>query len=211
MQYSSNSDAAMRSLIRARPTLIGQFRQANLELFRRQQDLQAVGFQLRKDEQNLRIAQIEVEEMAITCGMLGARSNGEKIECQRKLAEITAEEMALKLQTTSELAADTKRELRVCVSELERIVLEGQALLGVNLELLDEAQFQALMAEEFKAKRSRYFAAQFLAPQLGVSAGALEELLEIPEDDRAEIMQLQTAYIQGFVAASPQPTQQLPQ
>lgn len=190
----------MRSLIRARPTLVGQYRQAKLEMFRREQDLQAVGFQLRRDEQELKLAQIAVEEFA--------EVNTEKLECQKELASIASEEMALKLVTTAKLAADTKRELQVCADELRRIYDEAQTLLGVDLETLTEPQFQALMAEEFRAKRSRFFAAQFLAPQLGVAAGAIEEFLEIPESERGEIMQLQNAYIQSFIGSQPQ---QLPQ
>jgi hypothetical protein len=193
VQYSSNSNAAMVAIIRSRPTLIGQYRQAKLEVWRRQQDLESVALQLQKEEIELELAKLQTPTLGIDA----------ETRLKIKLAAIAAAEMSRKIQTTADLAKDTQRELQICEVELNRIRAEAEAI-GLNLDELSESQFQILMAEEFKAKRARYFAAQFLAPQIGVMAGAIEEFLEIPEADRRDIIQLQSAYMNGFAALLPE-------
>lgn len=201
MQYSSNSDAAMRAIIRSRPTLVGQYRQAQLEIHRRSQDLQAVTFQLRREQIDLEMARLEVAKAREECG---TGIDAEIAQCRQEKAAIDAEEIEFKIKTTSKLAADTEREIRVCQDELSKILEEGRSLLGVDLSQINEAGFQTLMAEEFNAKRSRFFASQFLSTYTGLQPGVIEELLEMPESDRIQILEMQKTYTEGFLAFLPQ-------
>lgn len=195
----------MISIIRGKPTLIGQYRQAKLELWRRSQDLEAAKLELQKQELKLKLAQLDIEirsEMDATMpkgkSPLALELEEKRAVTKRAIAEIDTESLKRAILNSQELAKDTQREMQVCERELERIKDEANAI-GIDIENLSDKAFQALMGEDYRIKRGRYFAAQTLAPQLGWSPGAVEEFLEIPESDRAAVLDAQKAFLSGFV------------
>jgi hypothetical protein len=205
MQYSTNSNAAMVSIIRGKPTLIGQYRQAKLEIWRRSQDLEAAKLELQKQELKLKLAQLDIEirsemDTALPKGKtpMLIELDEQRAITKRAIAEIDAESLKRAIINSQELAKDTQREIEICERELERIREEATAI-GIDIESLSEQAFQALMGEDYRIKRGRYFAAQTLAPQIGWSPAAIEEFLEIPEADRPAVMAAQQAFLSGFL------------
>lgn len=182
MQYNTNSDAAIRAIIRACPTLIGQYRQAALQKRDRELALQQYQFAAKKQDIDLGLKLLEIEE-------LEADKSGDRIDkrrrellVQRLLVEIA--EIEADAANTRELLDDALREVRVCDEELQRIVGE----LGTDPEALTTAEFQALMADEYREKVVRAIAAPVLAGHLGLTVESTVALLEVPLEERANYL-----------------------
>lgn len=184
MQYSSNSNEALRSLIRSCPTLIGQYRQAKLQIRDRTIALQQYDFALRRHDLT-----INQKEKLRDC----FHQSG---DCDDEAALINLEiaEAKFGIDRTNELIDDAVREIKVCEQELDRIRQESD----IDFSELSQDEFQKLMVAEFRQKRVRWIAARTIAPQLGIPPESAEVLLELPEDDRESYLRKHHELVSSF-------------
>lgn len=180
MQFSTNSDEAIRALIRACPTPIGQYRQAMIQARDRAMALQQFEFGKKRKERQIAIMEAEREQILSSAATGVAEA---QIRANRAaLIELDIQEASFELSSTEQLVGDAQRELRVCHSEIDRI----QRDTGIRFDLLSESEFQGLMTEDFQQKRLRWIASRTLAAQMGIPAEAAEAFLEIPVNERLD-------------------------
>jgi hypothetical protein len=191
VQYSSNSNEAMRSIVRSKPTLVGQYRQAILEFEKRSHDLQRAALSLEKQRQEIRLKRVQLGKL------IAQISDAEELQCRQTIATLEIQEAELDLNQTIKLTADAERELQVCQDEIERI----KAIAPVDFATLDENQFQFLMSEEFKLRRVRHLVAQTVSHAIGFRPEVIEVLLEIPDEERSEYFQLHQEMAAGLLSA----------
>jgi hypothetical protein len=192
MQYSNNSNAAIRDLIGACPTYVGQYRQALVQIRERQHTLDV--YTLDQKKQNLRINLLKIEQQRLESGAKSATNplDVADFEIKAQLKGVEIEEIQLELSAQVDLVRDAYREIEVCKEEIARLSSEA----GVWFENLPESEFQDLMTQEFKFKRLRWLVGRSLSPVLGVPPEALEVILEISDTERAEFLSLHHQLLQ---------------
>jgi hypothetical protein len=192
MQYSTNSNEAMRSIIRSKATLIGQYRQARLELEQRYNTLTHTGFELKR----LKIQRdAAVEERADLQKKIDLGLSDRATRTRLALLDVDIEEFDHNLRSTCELVQDVRREYAVCQQEIERITNAA----GTDLGQLPDDVFQSGMTTEYRRNLIRHVAARTLQPITGLPWEAIETVLEIPEADRPEYIALLHETQQQFV------------
>ena len=188
MQYSSNSNEALRWLVRSQPTPAGQYRQARLQMEDRLAALRANELNLKKIEANIALKELSIREKDFGIGGLvwtsaiasGMASDIDKERARQEivLLRIEIEEMEDERADAARLVADARREMEFCQSELQRI------LDTTGLDFKDPEEFQAQMAQDFHERQIRHLAAGRLALQLGISREDALLVLEAPTEYR---------------------------
>ncbi len=181
MQYSTNSDEALRFTIRSQPTLSGQYRQAVLQIRDRLQALENFKFSAAKAEQTLSIARIRREQHRLK-KPTGAVEFGtiEIWQAELNLLDIEIQQKTAELKQGFDLVDDAEREVEVCRREIERINIEA----NTDFAEMESSDFQVLMADDFRDRKSRAIASQLIAG----SPTAIEMLIELPEGDRPDYL-----------------------
>ena len=190
MQYSTNSNEAIRHTIRSCPTLAGQYRQANIQLRDRQQALRAytLGTMKAKEEMEISLLRLEQHRKKRHRGIEDAIAQREA-----KVLAIEIQEKELALQDASDLEEDCRREIAVCQDEMERICREA----GVDFAALPPADYQDHMTTDYQVKHARWLAAGVLSQQLRMPVDRCDALLELPEGDRLPRLRLMDDLVTG--------------
>lgn len=192
MQYSPNSDEAVRALIRACPTLAGQYRQARLHLRDREEALRTHQIERSRHEHHRTLKEAERDSLINLCP---ADPDEHKVWAAKvALLELDLAQAQMGINYASDLVEDALREVSVCRAEIERINQE----FGQDLGALPEAEFQQLMGLDFRQKRIRWIAARTLSASYGLPPDAMEALLEIPAQERVDYLVAHNQFLAAF-------------
>lgn len=184
MQYSTNSNEALRFTIRSHPTLAGQYRQAMVQARDRLQALEAFRLSSAKIEQSILIDQCRLDQVQKT---QPSPLNIAIWQAELELQKIEIEEKKQHLKQSLDLVEDARREVTVCNQEIDRIKEESNC----DFAVMPLAEFQELMVDDFRQRKARAIAANLI---MGGPA-AIEMLIELPEVDRCDYLKRVSALI----------------
>lgn len=184
-QYSSNSNAAVEAIIKAHPTLIGQYRAAWMHITDREDSLveQRIGEALTYNK----IAQLELTKEQLMQKLSQLEEGGfeyRRVTLQVQGLTLRIEKAGVDLGRAQRLVSDAIRERDIAKQQLQRIIQDA----GVEIGELTSDQFQLLMTEEYNRKLDRWLVAHTTAPQLGIAPEAIEHLLELSPERLQEVI-----------------------
>lgn len=189
MQYSTNSDEALRFMIRSQPTVAGQYRQAVLQIRDRLLALENFKFSVAKAEQALALTRIRLEQHqrkkpvgVLTFGEI------EIWQTELNLFDIEIQQKTSELKQGFDLVDDAEREVEVCRREIERCNTEA----STDFAEMGSDDFQRLMSDDFRDRKARAISSQLIAG----SPTAIEMLIELPEGDRADYLERVSTLVQ---------------
>lgn len=174
MQRTINSNWKIRHLILSRPTLIGQYNQACLELEKLMDTMRESKRQMRVNDLNKATIDINIAELQDSMAALP----DESFEYKRRVIQVQmAREEIDRLDCINEREnyrlQECEREARVCQQELQRVLSESD----VDFTSLNQTEYQAMMDEESQRFLSRNLAAAELSRLSGLTPGAAEAML----------------------------------
>jgi hypothetical protein len=179
-QLSSNTDEAVRLLIRSQPTLIGQYVFAMRQKLDREQALEGSRLDARRGN-------IALRRLYLQRGRLEAQirvgQNPEFLQCDLDAVLLDIEEAESQAALQSALDRDCQREIALCEAELQRI----EAANGGSFSELDKAAFQGQMAGNTHGIYAMKMAAVSLAKMLDIPIEVATLLIEIPPESRPAI------------------------
>lgn len=167
MQYSSNSNAAIVGEIRSACTLAGQYRKAVMIATDKDYTLNAYRLERQKQELEIQRMGLKAREAESTDPLLAQQ------------IRIDIELLKLQMAQSDALLEDAVRERSVATAEMQQICDEA----GIDFDSLPSAEFQELMADEYRERQLRYQLAGIYAAQVGMPIDRMEALLELPQAD----------------------------
>jgi hypothetical protein len=174
MQRTINSNWKLLNLIRSRPTMVGQYNQACLELEKLMDTQRETKRMVRMNQLQIDTIELDIRELQDSM----AAMPDDSFEYQRRVLRIQMmreeiDRFICANEREGYRLEECEREARVCQQELQRILSES----SVDFPSLSQTEYQALMDEESQRFLSRNLAAAEMSRLDGYTPGAAEAML----------------------------------
>lgn len=193
MQRSSNSNWSTEQIIRARPTFVGQYRQAVIQKEDRLWNAEEIQRDMRIRDHEIALLLLDISELEEAL-LTNSGRNYERILHQIEILKEKVSRAELLSFKDKQRLDDNMREAAVCEAELMRVRAES----GMDFSALDEDEFQMQMAEESKRFLARNLASAQLSamtnmPMMASEAwlshlGVQDELIALKDSYLEEVM-----------------------